>query len=565
MLCSLQIENIAVAKSLRIDFRDGFTVLTGRTGAGKSIIIDSLLLLCGSRGDRELIRTGEDRASVSAVFRFGSETAEKLGKLGIDTSKGELELSRQLTSDGKSTARIGGKPCPVSLLREAGQFLMGIQTQDDRNEYADRSSYAALLDRYAGIEDVTAGYAAGYAGVLELRSRIRELSRALEDREMTLEILKRQKKEIDSARLSSPDEEEKLEKMRMRLKGAEKISKYASVVTKALTYNEKGVTAAYLMERAQAALEMLADVMPEAEESAGRLRECIYEINDISERASSLLGEDGADPAEKLEQVEQRLAQIAKLERKYGENIPEILKKRESIVTRISDLEDGDFRMKELREQLLAAETACLEKAAVMTRERQKAASSLSSETAELLRRLEMPKVRFTVSVTQETGEDGRYVLKPDGTDDIDMLISVNEGEDIQSLGKVASGGELSRITLALKKAMAGVSGYETLIFDEIDTGVSGGTSERIGLILSELGESVQVIAVTHSSQIASLAQHHLLIEKSEHGGRTESSVREISGEDRTLEIARIIGGIDVTEKQTAAASEMLGRHDKRQ
>lgn len=564
MLWSLYIENIAVAKRLEISFREGFTVLTGKTGAGKSIIIDSLLLLCGAKNARELIRSGEERATVSALFSVNDSAKAKLLELGYEADEnGEIELFRQIGADGRSTAKINRRTVPLSALKEIAPSLIGIQTQSERNSFADKTTYTSLVDSFAETENELLEYKVHYDHVTEIKGQIANLKKAMSQRDMMLDILKYQKKEIDLARLGADDEEEKLIKLRTKLRSFEKVSKYSSVVSKALAYSEKGATAAYLIERAEAALAQLSDVLEDADEMASRLQNYRYEIIDIAERVRDALEDDEiGNPAEKLTQVESRLSVIERVKKKYGETIAEVKAKRTEIANQIADLEDGDFRLSELEKNLAEAEESAIAAAAKITEKRQAAAAHLSEEIAESLRFLDMPKVRFRIAVTP-VRENGKLCFKPDGVDDVDFLISVNTGEEVQSLGKVSSGGELSRITLAIKTALAGKNDSGTIVFDEIDAGVSGGTSERIGMMLKKLSETAQVISVTHSSQIASIADCHLLIEKSETDGRTESSVREITGDDRTAEIARIIGGIDVTEKQTAAAREMLNRNKK--
>lgn len=564
MLWNLYIENIAVAKQLEIQFRDGFTVLTGKTGAGKSIIIDSLLLLCGAKNARELIRSGEERAMVSAIFSVNDAARARLMELGYEPDEnGEIELSRAIGADGRSTAKINRRTVPLSVLRDIAPALISIQTQSERNDFADRSTYTGLLDSFSDTEDLLNEYKAHYESLIDIRGQIANLKKAMSQREMMLDILKYQKKEIDSAKLTADDEEEKLIRLRAKLRSIEKVSKYSSVVSKALAYSEKGATAAYLMERAEAALEQLSDVVEGADDMISRLISYRYEIIDIAERVKDALDDgDIGDPATKLTQIESRLTVIERMKKKYGETIPEIKAKRDEIAAQISDLEDGDFRISELEKKLLDAEDNAYAVARDITAKRQAAADRLSTEIIESLKFLDMPKVRFRIAVTPMK-EGAKPLFKADGVDDVDFLISVNTGEELQSLGKVSSGGELSRITLAIKSALAGKNDSGTIVFDEIDAGVSGGTSERIGMMLEKLSKNSQVISVTHSSQIASIAGCHLLIEKSEQDGRTESSVREITGDERIAEIARIIGGIDVTEKQTAAAREMLNKNNK--
>lgn len=563
MLWNLCIENIAVAKNLDIDFDKGFTVITGQTGAGKSIIIDSLLLLCGAKNGRELIRTGESRASVTGVFSCGDETKKLLSELGYPPDEnGEISLSRIINADGRSSAKINSRTVPASVLKEVSPVLLGIQTQSERSTLAEKSTYPAILDGFADDKAELEEYATVWEKLLSIRAEIAELKKAISEREMMLDILKYQKKEIDSARLSADDEEEKLLRLRTKLKSSEKVSKYAAVVTKALAFSEKGATAAYLLERAVNALEQLSEAVEGADEMAQKIANYRYEIIDIAERVKDAVdGDDMANPAEKLTQVESRLSLIERLEKKYGANIHEIKEKRNEIAAKIKNLEEGDEKLEELEDDERKTRDEAVSLAEKISRKRIYAAKTVSEEIVSYLRFLDMPKVRFRISVTPVREASGEYLLKSDGYDDIDFLISVNTGEELASLGKVSSGGEMSRITLAIKTAIAGKNDSGTLIFDEIDAGVSGGTAEKIGIMLDKLSENAQVISVTHSPQIASIAAHHLLIEKKENDGRTESSVREIGEDERVGEIARIIGGISVTEKQTAAAREMLSKN----
>lgn len=564
MLWNLYIENIAVAKQLEINFREGFTVITGQTGAGKSIIIDSLLLLCGAKNGRELIRSGESRAQVSAIFSGLEKYHDVLETLGCPPDEnGEIQISRTLSADGRGNAKINRKTVPLSLLKEVSELLLGIQTQSERNDFADKSTYAALLDSFADNEEERTEYSKRYADLTAVREEIAALKEAMSQREMMLDILRYQKKEIESAKLNADDEEERLVRLRTKLKSLERVSKYAGVVNKALANSEKGATAVYLIERAETALSQLSDVVEGAEEMVAKLAGFRYEIIDIAERVHDAVNDDDlVNPAEKLTQVESRLSLLEKLEKKYGATIPEIKAKKAEISAKISDLEEGDIKLTELERKLEEKAKLCAESAEKISSKRKTAAEALSREVITSLQFLDMPRVRFRIAVTPQRDAAGSYIFRPDGADDVDFLISVNIGEEMQSLGKVSSGGELSRITLAVKTALAGKNDAGTLIFDEIDAGVSGGTSERIGIMLNRLSESVQIISVTHSPQIASIAECHMLIQKKESDGRTESSIREITGDERVAEIARIIGGISVTEKQTAAAREMLSKNN---
>ncbi len=566
MLWNLYIENIAVAKQLDLQFDDGFTVITGQTGAGKSIIIDSLLLICGAKTDRELIRSGEDRATVSAIFRCSKAEIDRIESLGYHADEnGEIEIMRQIGADGRSSVKINRRAAPLSVLRELSDILIEIQTQNERNSFADKNTYIPLLDSFAENGSERDAYSEIYANLTAVRRELGELKDAMSQREAILDILRYQKKEIDSAKLTSDDEEERLIKLRTKLKSIERVSKYSGIVSKALAYSEKGVTAAYLLEKAEASLLQISDIVADAEEMAAKLANYRYDIIDIAERVQDAVGVDGiTNPEEKLTQIESRLSQLDKLKRKYGSDISEIKKKKAEISEKIANLEDGDLRISELErkeaELLKEAEIA----AEKLSQKRRIAADKLSFEIVNSLRFLDMPKVRFKILVTQRRNENGNIIFKSDGYDDIDCLISVNSGEDMQSIGKVSSGGELSRVTLAIKTVLADKNDSATIVFDEIDTGVSGGTAEKIGIMLERLSKNAQIISITHSPQIASIAKHHLLVTKKEENERTESSVSEIHGDDRIAEIARIIGGISITEKQTDAAREMLVKYNNK-
>lgn len=561
MLRSLYIENIAVAKELEISFNEGFSVLTGETGSGKSVIIDSLEMLAGGKIGREVIRSGESKASVSGIFEVDDPwAAEILDSLGCPPDEnGELQITRILTADGKNTCRINRRTVTLSLLKELGEVLLSIQSQNARADIYRKSEYIRMLDEFADIGDALSAYGIQYDRLLQKKQEIENLKKELADRNMMLDILKYQLKEIDSARLSNPEEDERLVKLRSKIKGYERISKCAGLVYKALVQNEKGASCAYLIDRAIAAVNQLGDVMEDVDETVQKLEEFKYELLDIGERVHDLISDDiPEDPERQLNAIESRLSQIDRLKRKYGETIPEILAFRETIVAKISDLESGELRIGELEREYDEIRQEAVSYAERISDTRKAVAQRLSREIAESLRFLDMPKVKFNIAVYQPHDKDGEYLLNGNGIDDVDFLIATNPGEPMQSLGKIASGGESSRVMLALLTSLTAKKGSGTIVFDEIDTGVSGSTSERIGIMLKRLSEKLQVISVTHSPQIASLADTHYLIQKHEANGRAESSVREIEGEERTAEIARIIGGISVTEKQMDAAREML-------
>ncbi|MBE6587250.1 MAG: DNA repair protein RecN [Ruminococcaceae bacterium] len=552
MLKALSIQNIAVAKNLNIDFFDGFTVLTGKTGAGKSVIIDSIALLLGAKGQRDLIRQGERTASVTAVFD-GTP-----GDGGFDEN-GELTIERTLSQDGRSTVKINGKSASLSAMKETAVRLLALHGQNDTVSLYDRGEHIILLDGYADCQDDVLAYGEIYSELCAKKSEMAELERSLEDRSMMTDILKYQISDIEKVRIQDPAEEEKLEKLRTKIKSLEHVTKNANLVYRALAPGEKGASAAYLLERASSALRQLSEVMDNAEELAMRLDEYRYELIDIAEQARDVIDSDEvADPEKQLDIIESRLAAFQRLKKKYGGSLEDVIAFRDDAKRKLRDLEGGEDRMEELRLEYRILAKKATAAADIISEKRREAGGRLAGEVMATLKSLDMPKVRFFVDIRKTQGEDK---FNSRGTDEVDFTVITNPGEEAQPLYKIASGGELSRIMLALKCAQTKKSAQSTVIFDEIDTGVSGGTAERIGMKLRALAENIQVICVTHSAQVSAHADNHYLIEKNEVEGRMESSVRTLDGEERVAELARIIGGINVTEMQYSAARDLLKKN----
>lgn len=557
MLRILRIENIAVAREVELELGRGFSVLTGETGAGKSILIDGLTLVLGGRISKDMIRPGEKNASVTAIFSGVENILPVLDDLGIHPDgEGEITVRRVFSEDGKSSTKINGKNASVSDLRELSSLLVNINGQNDTHTALDQSTHIELLDEYSVLD--RSAYSELYREYLDAVRELKEIKESLRDRSMMTDILKYQIKEIDAAKLSNPDEEEKLEKLRIKLKDIEKISKYTGIVVRALSQSEKGVTAAYMLEKAQAALEQLGGVMENAQELAEKLESMRYEIIDIAEQTSDLIDSDMQNPEEKLDHVEKRLSLISRLEKKYGADISEILSFREEAAQKLDALESGDLAVREAETALAKAYEAALAEAKRLSGIRSENAKILSDQVGASLKYLDMPKARFEVKVSRDYSSDGKEILNPNGCDSVCFMFTANPGYPMKELSKVASGGELSRTVLAIKCALAGKHGVNTVIFDEIDTGVSGATSQKIGMKLRELSKHIQVICVTHSPQVASLADAHFFIHKSDKDGKAESFVRLLTDEERISEIARIIGGVTVTDKQIQAAREML-------
>lgn len=551
MIESLHIENIAVVKRLDVDFSSGLTVLSGETGAGKSIIMDSLGLLSGGRADRELIRSGESRADVCAVFSaLPPEACAKLSEAGFEPEDGCVLISRTVTATG-SSARINGRPTTLGVLRELSGYLFNIHGQNDNQQLLNPKNHEKLLDSYADTWAMLDGYREHYHKILSLRSELESIQRDSMEQARLCEMLKFQISDIDSVKLQA-GEEEKLELMAAKLRGAERISKSCALVEKALRGGEKGMGAVYLADRAAKALEAISDAIPQVEALAERLQNIRYELDDIAESASDLADYGDGNPAVLLDRVEERLHAIGKLKRKYGSTVEEILTFRKQSAERLDSLEHADERCDDIRAELEQVVRKAKEAASALTAHRKKAAQALVQKVTETLSFLDMPKVRFEVGIKAAAD------FRPTGCDEVEFLISTNPGEPLLPMARIASGGELARIMLALKNALNECDGVETVIFDEIDTGISGKTSRKVGIKLKEIGRHAQVLCVTHSAQIASLANQHLLISKTEKDGRAESRVKTLSDQERVEEIARILGGIEVTDLQRKTAMEMI-------
>jgi len=561
MLKAVSISNIAVIKDLNVDFNKGFTVITGETGAGKSVLIDSIAFVLGARADKDMIRTGECRADVTAIFDADDKVSSLLSQCGVSADDfGELTLYRSISDDGKSASKINGRAVSLSTLRTVSKQLISIHGQQDSGALSEKSELLSMLDDYIGMESELSDYGKSYDELRAAELRLAALKDSLKDKTMMLDILEYQLKEIDSAKFSDPAEEDKLLKMRAKLRSLEKVAKNVSVVNRALVDNEKGVTASYMLERASQAVRQLSEVLPDAEMTADRIDAIRYELTDIAETVSDLIDDDDfTDPEKKLDAVEKRLSLIKKLRGKYGDTISAILEKREDIKSKISDLKGGDEAVEDIENTIASIRVECEKKASVISTLRKDNAALLTKNICEVLSELDMPKVRFRIAVDKRIYDD-QTVFDRKGYDDVDFLVSANIGEEMQPISKIASGGELSRIMLAIKSSMQVKSGEDTSIFDEIDAGVSGGTAERIGRKLREMSHASQIICITHSAQIASLADTHLKISKSEHSGRVESAVETLDRAGRVSELSRIIGGINITEKQIKTAEEMLER-----
>ncbi len=565
MLDTLHIENIAVVREANIDLAPGFTVLTGETGAGKSIIIDAINLLLGARPQRDLIRAGETTAVAAAVFSdLPAALSDDMTEAGVRLDEdGGMFLQRTVTVDGKASTRIGGRPVSVTAQKEYIGQLIAIHGQHDNQLFLKPETHITYLDDYAHLGEALAAYEEHYRAYHEIKQKIHALRRGEQEKARMAELLKYQISDIDAGRLK-PKEEEQLLQKRNKIVNTEKIAKQVKTVYHALFRSEKGYSATEQIDRAVTALDQMTEIIPEAGAFSERLREYRYEIEDIAETVQSYADDSEGDPTVLLDKLEGRLETIAKLKKKYGATVEEVLAYREKAAEDLDDITLSDEKIAELQAKLTQKKKELTAAAKLLTEKRIKAGKVLSARIMEELAFLDMEKVRFAVSVkplsadaNEGDNDDVRFNRR--GCDCVEFLISTNPGEPLKPLDRIASGGELSRIMLAAKCVTADTEQIRTMIFDEVDTGVSGKTSQKIGMKLKELGKrGCQVICVTHSAQIAALADTHLYIKKQEIDGRVETDVTALDRAGRVGELSRIIGGIEITDAIRKTAEELL-------
>lgn len=557
MLLSLHIENIAVIRRLDLDFSAGFCALTGETGAGKSIIIDSIGLLLGDKADRGLIRSGQTSAMVSGLFSALSRTALScMEAAGVTPEEdGTILIQRSFDTEGKNRVYMGGRSVTLSVLRAVAGGLVCVHGQSDTRTLADPAAQLSALDTYAADAHIMQEYRDAYETWSEVRTRLHTVTEHAREGARMAELLRYQIADIDAAALVCGEEEALVER-KVRLRSAERIAKHTDFAYRALRGSDKG-SVCYLLERTARSLEQIADVIPEATEFAQRLRDSFYTVEDIAEQVGAWDCFTDTDPTEGLNQIESRLDIISKLKRKYGLTVDDILSFRARAAAELEEIENSDSLIEQLTRRERETYAAALEVAGRLHAARCEAVRALEDAVKNTLDFLDMPKVIFFASV-KEIISGAQKVLTPKGMDNVEFFISANRGADPRPIGKIASGGELARIMLALKCALADKESIGTLIFDEIDSGVSGKTARKIGIKMKQLSDTAQVLCVTHSAQIASVADAHYLISKSEQEGVTQTAVRLLDREGRIAELSRILGGIEITEAQRRAAVDML-------
>ena len=554
MLLELRVENYAVIDSLTVEFAPGLNLLTGETGAGKSILIDALSLMLGDKASSEMIRHGAEKATVSAVFEAEEKAVKKiLEENGIEPEDGQIIIKREIAAGGKGRVFVNNQPATVALLRQLAPALASIHAQNETILAFDGPARLALLDAYAGndIQDLGARYTAWAA----VRDRISEFERDEQDRLRMADLWSFQKKEIEAAKLNA-GEDVKLETEKRVLANAEKL--YAGAMAAYEVLYEADSSAIANLSAAKKHLEELARFDPRFQESLTALLSARAAIEDVSSTARDYAEGIDASP-ERLAEVEDRLALIDRLKRKYGSSADEVIAYGEEVARKINELENREDLLRDLKKELEGAAAAYLSTAQAISKKRYSAARELQKAVEAEINQLAM-KAHFKIEVS---GEDEPQNWTASGFDMVTYLISPNPGEPLRPVEQIASGGELSRVMLALKATIeAGKksknSGQRTLVFDEIDTGIGGRAAEAVGKKLKSLARGNQVLCITHLPQIASFADHHYLIEKREAGGRARTVVRQLSPDERTEEVARMLSGAQLTETSRQHAEQLL-------
>ncbi len=552
MLSSLQIENVAVIQKANVHFEKGLNVLTGETGAGKSILIDSINAILGNRTSKDLVRTGAAKAVIRAAFEdVPPAVLDSLEKAGYERSEALL-LSREITAEGKSTCRINGMPATAAVLRELCGGLININGQHDSVGLLNPARHEGILDAYA---QNSAEYQAYYAIYRELVSVKKALDAMITDeseKQRRIDLLSYQVQEIDDAGLTA-GEEQTLESRRKVLANASTIRDRIAQCYALLSGGDEAPGAVDLLGEASNAVDAAAQLDGELSAGAGQLLDLYYTAKDV---AADLIGRlDAYDTNDaELDEIEQRIDLIYKLRRKYGDTVEDILAFGERARKELEMIQSSQERVEHLQKEQRRLYTLAREKAEALTQTRLKAFDELNKRISGTLDFLNMPGVRMTL-------RHSRGPLASHGQDSVEFYISTNPGEAPKPLAKIASGGELSRITLAIKNAMADKDAVPTVIYDEIDSGVSGKAASRIGEVLRQSAEGHQILCITHTAQIAALADCHLLIQKNITSERTYTEIHPLDENGRVEALARLISGDHVTELSLANAREMLGRN----
>lgn len=548
MLDLLHIENIAVIEQADIRFGAGFNVLTGETGAGKSIVIDAISAILGERAYRDVIRTGTNKAKVSALFSQVPELSW-FEEMGVTYDPQELLIQREIFADGKNVCRVNGHPVSVSILKKLGGQLINIHGQHDSQQLFDEANHLVYLDLFAHNQQEFADYSDKFEQVESVRREIKRLSMDEGEKLRRVEALQFQIQEIERAELQ-PGEDEALETRRKILQNSEKLVDGLNRAGSALYGDDERDGASGLISEAQHALSRITRYDDRLNDIYERLSELAYSVQDVAEELRDRVNELSYS-GDELEQIESRLDVIHRLRRKYGSDVDSILSYLDHAKQELDEIEFASDRIEKLEKQLMTLEKAANTAGLALRESRMKAAKVLEARLSVELAALDMPRAQFVCQFQEQP-------MASNGMDLVCFLMTANIGESLKPMSKVASGGELARIMLAIKNVLAEQDQVGTLIFDEVDAGVSGRAAQKVAEKLRAVSNGKQVLCVTHLPQIAAAANHHLLIAKSERDGRTYTQVTTLDREGRKQEIARIIGGAEITEITLQSAEQML-------
>lgn len=550
MLSELYIENLAVIEKATIDFSDKLNVFTGETGAGKSILINGINAILGQRVTKDIVRTGTDKAVISALFTdIGDNVLQVLDELGISAEDGQLFLTREIRSDGGSVARVNSRAVNVSVLKAIGETLVTIHGQHDNQILMAPERHIEILDSYAESEALIEDYHSSFRELQSIAKKINKIKTEQSKKEFRMAELADIVEEINALNIHEGEDKEIEAELNIS-KNAVAISEALYMAKQLLSGDDDTDGAVEMTQRASKSVEEYTDIMTEISPIYDRLSSAAIEMEDISEEIGSLLDSLDIDP-KRYDYLNQRSDELRRIMKKYGPELDDVLTTLENSQNELDELSGAEQSLDELnkeKERLLAEVS---KKAKVLSDHRKKAGERFVSQVTEELEFLNMPKVKLVVQ--QKTGK-----LTINGMDSIEFLISANLGEEPKPIAKIASGGELSRIMLALKNVIAEKDSIGTLIFDEIDTGVSGRAAQKIGIKLKQISRLRQVLCVTHLAQMAVMADNHLLIEKNIQDDRTVTTVRTLDHEQRKYEIARIMGGENITELMLENAEQYL-------
>ncbi len=551
MLQNLKIENVAIIESADIFFEKGLNIMTGETGAGKSIVIDSINAILGERTSRELVRTGCNKASVTAVFKAESKgVSAVLDELGLESeADGSLLISRSISLDGKNVCRINGMPVTVGMLKTLGRELINIHGQHDSQQLLNPETHCSFVDKLAGNEALLSEYTSAFDKLSQLKREIASLQTDDAAKARKIELLTYQIDEIENASLAVGEIEE-LKAVRTLHRNSEKIIGNVNEAYALLNGADEMSGALEQIKMSARQLDSVSQYYSALDENAEKLWEIGYLIEDVQDRLTSVMDELEYDP-QYAQAVEDRLDYLNRLSRKYGETEEEMLDFCERCRKERQDIELSDERLIQLEAEEKKQYEYVVSLAEKLTQSRKTTGVDFAEKVRDELIFLDMPNVVFAVDIRP-------CALNENGADEVEFLISPNLGEAPKPMAKIASGGELSRIMLAIKNVLSDKDGTETLIFDEIDAGVSGRAASKLGKKLAAVSDGRQVICVTHLAQIAAQADHHFEISKASHGGKTYTSVTPLDFEGRKRELARIIGGEEITQAQLDMAAEML-------